>query len=138
MSSIAIFASYAATFIIGAFTGATGKYLADKFTDQRRRQEDKAAETALFEQTRNSMPELISEMQADLVEHPAAREFFVLENSRVVLNSSGFVLVYYEAEHPELRHKIMILENNGYISDVTTGNAPKYRMLERFVFLLTH
>ena len=44
--------------------------------------------------------------------------------------------VYYEEDHENLRGKIDILENHGYLTDVTTGNVPIYRMSEDFVQLV--
>ena len=50
--------------------------------------------------------------------------------------TSGPTLMYHHEDHPNLTGKITILENHGYIADVTPGNAPKYCMSEEFVELI--
>lgn len=81
------------------------------------------------------MPALIEEMKADLQqpEHEFIREFFVVPNRNVVLNSQQPRLVYFEDEHENLMGKIQVLEGQGLLIDVTPGNTPMYRMTEEFV-----
>lgn len=83
------------------------------------------------------MPELIAEMKNDLLQpgEGLIREFF-LSNKGYVLNAGSKCFVYYEDDHPDLQSKIHILENLGFIIDITPGNAPKYRMTEEFVQLV--
>ena len=47
--------SYLITFVAGAFTGAAGKYLADKYTDKRRNQEQKVGERKTFSKVAGQM-----------------------------------------------------------------------------------
>lgn len=83
------------------------------------------------------MPELILEFKEDLSEgNQEVRHFFLIPNEKVVFNAREHCFVYYEDRHVNLRGKVAILENHGYVVDVTTGNAPKYRMTEEFVDLL--
>ena len=128
--------SYLITFIIGAFTGAAGKYLADKYTDKRRSKEKETGKRKIFSNLAEKMPDLIKEMQEDLSkpECIVIREFYILSNDRVLFNSGGEkCLFYYEDQHENLAHKIKLLENNGFVSDVTHTNTPKYRIIEEFV-----
>ena len=133
-------ASYAATYLAGALTGATGKYLADKYTDQRRQQELRRGGRRLFAQVTAQMPSLIDEMRTDFrdPEHSSVREFIVMPSSRALFNSGGQrYLFYHEDKHDDLMGKIAILENNGFVVNTTATNVPKYRMTEQFVqFLL--
>jgi len=88
-----------------------------------------------FSKVKKLMPELISEMENDLSDSPATREFFIISKKWVMsFNSPG--LVYYFEEHDDLQSKAQILENYGFIFDVTVGNAKKYRMTEEFVDLI--
>ncbi len=126
-------------FLLGAATGATGTYFAYKYTDRRREQE--AAHTAKkqFLAIKAQMSDLLAEMKADLAGegHGHVREFFVLPNRHVMLGGSEKPrFIYYEDAHDNLRGKLDILDNAGYIFEVPHGNAPIYRMREAFVHLL--
>lgn len=131
--------SYLITFLAGALTGASGKYLADKFTDQRRRQEGKSEAQNIFDSVEKQIPELIKEIKEDFkkLDCSLMREFYILPNDRVIFNSDGkMCLFYYEDRHNHLLQKIKILENNGYVYDVTETNTPKYRITEEFATFL--
>lgn len=90
-----------------------------------------------FGKVMSSMPELIAEMKADLAkpEFSLLREFFIVSRGSV-LNVRDPCFIYYFDDHPNLQAKIHILENYGYVTDVTPGNAKKYRMTEEFVELV--
>ena len=131
--------SHFIAFLIGAFTGAAGKYLADKYTDRRRQMENRSAVYKSFIKLAEQMPELMKEMQDDLLnpEYNVIREFFVLPNSSTLFNAGGQkYLYYYENQHEDLIHKIKLLENNNFLADVTHTDTPKYRMTEEFVACL--
>jgi hypothetical protein len=55
MEPISIFTG----FLIGAFTGAAGAYLADKYTDIRRDKESRESEDVLWQDVRGRFPNLI-------------------------------------------------------------------------------
>ncbi len=76
-------------------------------------------------------------MRTDLVnpENELKREFFLVRKNNMLMGH-GVCLAYYYEDHTNLQDKIHILENNGFVTDVTPGNAPKYRMTEEFVELL--
>jgi hypothetical protein len=61
------------------------------------------------------------------------REFVICPNPRVIFNSAKPRFAYYESEHSNLRVFVDRLHEAGYVSDVTVGNAPIYRMTEAFV-----
>jgi len=132
--------SYFITFILGAFTGAAGKYLADKYTDKRRDNERDKGTRKKYLSIAQMMPNLIEEIQEDLskAEFTVIREFFILPSNRVAFNSGGErYLFYFEDQHDNLKHKIKLLENQGFVYDVTHTNTPKYRMTEEFVDCVT-
>jgi hypothetical protein len=77
-------------------------------------------------------------MSADLKGNPLVREFFIKEeNAR--LNTRGQAFFFYDFEkHDNLQGKVQILENYGFVVDVTSGNTKRYRMQETFAeFLLS-
>lgn len=129
--------TYCITFLAGVFTGAAASYLGNKYTDRRREQETRKKKRSKFREVQQQMPELIAEMHKDLdnPELQCIREFFVSKRE-YILNPGGPCFVYYENNHPNLQGKVHILENSGYVIDVTPGNAPKYRMTEEFVNLV--
>lgn len=125
-----------AAFLIGVATGAAGQYFADKYTDQRRRHDESQSSARLFRDVAQQMPKLIAEMAADVqgAQGTYVRNFVLLP-SKTAHYSSGReqVFGYYETEHRNLRGQFAILENSGYVFDVTSGNAPTFRASEEFV-----
>lgn len=71
-------ASTCGGFLLGTITGAAGAYYGDKFTDQRRKQEQKHGTNQAFAAVCLQMPELIAEMKEDLTREPHVRDFYVL------------------------------------------------------------
>lgn len=126
-------------FLAGAATGAAGTYFGNKYTDRRKEREGTTRAKKQFLAAKKQMPELMAEMKADLSTDDGqhVREFFVLEKrSHRLGGSSKPRHVYYVEEHGDLHGKLSILENRGYIIDVTPGNTPVYRMTEEFVELV--
>ena len=130
--------SHSIAFLSGALTGAAGKYLADKFTDQRHRQEEQAARDRRWAKIRAAMPALLDEMKEDLTKQPLVREFVVLEHEGLgfAMGKGPLRFRYFEEKHPNLRGLLAILENAEYIYDVSPV-PPIYRMTEAFVEQVT-
>jgi len=91
-----------------------------------------------FARVKAQMPELIAEMKQDLEgkDGKYVREFFVMSRHHVLGGSEKPRFIYYEEDHDNLRGKLDILENEGFLLDVTPGNTPIYRMREEFVRLV--
>jgi gas vesicle protein len=125
------------SFLLGTAIGAAGIYFADKFTDQRRNQEIHRKEAKQFKSVKESMSKLISEMKLDLSkkENEFIRTFFIMPK-RAIINTNNRCFVYYFEDHEDLQGQMNILENYGYIMDVTPGNTKKYQMSEDFVELI--
>lgn len=123
-------------FLVGAFTGAAGGYLADKYTDQRRKQEETKQSRRKFDAVCHQMPDFIKEMRDDLTQKPHVREFFLLEEGSAfgIKNSDAFV--YRFSEKRPVRSWAKILENQGYVIEITPKSTPKYRMAKEFVNLI--
>ncbi|MCA9037678.1 MAG: CHAT domain-containing protein [Planctomycetaceae bacterium] len=88
-----------------------------------------------FKEILRQMPELIAEMKADLESDDGefVREFFVMSKKVTLGGSSKPRFAYYLEDHGNLKGKIDILENYGFLIDVTPGNTSIYRMTEEFV-----
>ena len=93
---------------------------------------------AAFQKVKSAMPDLVSEMRADLSREGSEfiREFFLVSKKWVMNYGRTPRFVYYYEEHDNLDGKIQVLENYGFVIDITTGNVKKYRMTEEFVELL--
>ena len=122
------------SFLIGVGVGASGTYFADKYTDQRRRQDQNREENRRFREAAREMPTLIGEMAVDVrrANSEYVRNLVLLPSKAVSFNGDD-AFQYYEEEHPNLRGQFAILENHGYIVDVTSGNVPIFRASEEFV-----
>ncbi len=81
------------------------------------------------------MPGLIQEFKVDLSnpDNATVRHFFILPNEHVTMRGRGHALAYYEESHEDLHGKVAILENHGFVAEITTGKVPKYQMMEHFV-----
>lgn len=129
--------SLAVGFLIGGFTGATGTYLGNKFTDQRRASEAKKFADADWQKLKKKFPAIIDEMIEDINGQNSigVRKFFVTQKG-VRINKSEPAFEYYSDVHPDLHAAIMYMEDLGYIEDITPGNCPMYRFYEHFYDLL--
>ena len=78
------------------------------------------------------MPDLIEEMRKDLLKHPTAREFVVL-NKAWIYNAQNPYLVYYFDEHEDLNGKLQVLNNLGFIRNITYNSVQRFIFEERFV-----
>jgi hypothetical protein len=130
------FLSVCTGFLIGAVTGSAGTYFGGVFTDQRKRQEAVKAERRAFSDLASQMPELFRAIKADLEAdgQEFTREVFLLPGGA---NLSGFEdrghFTYRDRDHAALREKFDLLEHAHFVSDITPGNAPEYRLSESFV-----
>ncbi|TWT44374.1 hypothetical protein RAS1_07880 [Phycisphaerae bacterium RAS1] len=131
--------SSAVGFVVGVATGAAGSYLGNRLTDRRREREKSTADRKSFASIREQMLPLITEIKSDLEgeDGQVVREFFIIERRSIAMGrSSKPRFAYYVEDHPQLHGQLEILENRGYIIDVTPGNTPVFRMTEEFVDLV--
>lgn len=89
-----------------------------------------------FIKLENMMPDLIGEMRNDLNNHPLSREFVILKKSWSYW-AKGYELVYYFEDHPDLENKLLILQNYGFIHDITYNNVTRYIISEELAGYLT-
>ena len=118
-----------------------GEILPPKYWDDQPKSADqdktetKSVET-MFAKLQKLLPDLISEMKADLADNPLSREFVLLEK-KWSYGAAGNQLAYYFDDHPELENKIRILQNYNLINDITCSSVARYVMTEEFAAFLT-
>lgn len=92
-----------------------------------------------FEEVKKLMPLLLEEMRNGFTSKKGAliREFVLLPNKNVTFNSgSKKRFEYYSDEHEDLHNKVDILDNYGFVIDVTQDGSPIYRITEEFFELI--
>ncbi|MFA5817512.1 MAG: hypothetical protein WC865_18060 [Bacteroidales bacterium] len=132
--------SHVITFGSGLLIGIFGNYFANRLSENAKNKDSKRIIKKTFQDIKLKMPELINEMKTDL-KNPSmnlCREFFISTSKSVPFNLSSPAFKYYENEHENLRSKIRILENAGFVYDITEGKAPKFQFDEQFVDLLNN
>jgi hypothetical protein len=130
------FGSVSLGFLIGAFTGAAGSYLADKYTDRRRDKEELRKSTKSWDQLRKRYADFISEIVADLNAEKYIRCFIVKPKGAMVGFLTEPVFDYSPEDHPLIMSAVEEFIERGMIKDITEGNLRRYRMSESFVELL--
>jgi len=130
--------SLSIAFLSGAFTGAAGNYLADKFTDARREKKEASALKKLWKDIEERFPEIINEMRTDLLstQGKGIRAFFLKESNTYIAFTSEPSFEYHTDKHPELRAAVLYLSQHGFVQDITPGNTPMYRINEKLVDFL--
>nr|ABV54362.1 hypothetical protein [Stutzerimonas stutzeri] len=132
------FLSLSIAFLLGAFTGAAGNYLADKFTDARREKKEAAALKRLWRDIEAKFPEIINEMRSDILstQGKGVRAFFLKESNTHIALTSGPSFEYHTDKHPELGAAVLYLAQHGFVQDITPGKTPMYRINEKLVDFL--
>lgn len=96
---------------------------------ERRVQELPVDIRAALQKAERLMPELLQEVRNDLKEQPLARDFVALKKTWSYWND-GSTLEYYYETHPDLDHKVRVLENLRLVTDITFTNVKRYRIVE--------
>lgn len=131
--------SLAVAFLVGAATGALGNYIADKYTDARREQKAFKERMQPWQDIEARFPEITAEIRADFssTEGRAVRAFFVKESNTLIAFTSEPSFEYHTDNHLNLRATVLLLAHHGFVSDMTLGNTPMYRVHECHVDQLT-
>ena len=127
--------SHAVTFLGGTAVGAAGKYLADRFTDQRHKSEEETDARKKFLHIKGLMPQLLQEMKEDLrrQEDLHIREFVVLPARSLTFNHDRLRFQYFETDHPSAVNQVSILVGEGYVEKLNDNQFPIYRLKESVV-----
>jgi hypothetical protein len=130
-------ATFSGGFLLGALTGAAGGYLGTRFTDARKRGEDKKKRKKQFHECRKEMPSLFAEMRADFQNHSLVREIILLHKGTIYNNAPGKIVFNYEHEqHDLLQTKMELLASKRFIENITYNNTERYKVTDEFVELL--
>ena len=131
--------SLAVGFLVGTATGAAGNYFADKYTDARREKKSAQEKCRQWRDIETRFPDIVAEMRADFSspEGQGVRAFFVKESNTLIAFTSEPCFEYHTDKHPNLRAAVLLLAHQGFISDMTPGNTPMYRVHESLVDQLT-
>jgi hypothetical protein len=122
-------------FITGAFTSAAGSYLADKYTDRRREKRYVREQKKLWEDIEARFPAVIAEMRADFSRPEASgvRAFFLKASNTSIGFTSEPCFEYHTDKHPDVHAAVLHLARHGFVSDITPGNCPMFRVHEQLV-----
>lgn len=134
MSLFACFGS----FLLGTATGAAATYFGTKYTDQRREQEQNRKNKQNSNKVTAIMTDFIKELRGALSnpETSFVRELVLLANNRVVFSPSKKCFILFKDRYQDLDEKIAILENNGYVLNISHDGSSRYKMTESFVGLV--
>ena len=127
-----------AKFLADSATDATGKYLADKYTDQRRKKEAGKERLDAFRKLAVDLRPLFLEMKEDLSkpETRLIREVYLLHEGQESMSSNRHLAYYFE-RHENLASQFLILESHGYVAEMYDEyQFPKYQLSQDFVDLL--
>ena len=118
-------------FVIGAVIGVL--YASKRSGSGGQAQSDKTLRR-LYKQYPDFFNSLRTELARD--EFREVREFAILDTAQSTFVSDDVKLIYYEDEIADLRTIAGMLEEYGYIDEVTRGKTPLYRLRESFVTAL--
>ena len=79
------------------------------------------------------MPELFSEMRADLKKTPLHREFIIMPKNAIYNSGGRSILAYYYEDHDDLANKVVVLASSGAVTDITYNNVDRYLISESLV-----
>ena len=131
--------SHLVTFLGGTAVGAAGTYMADRLTDQRRKQEAESEAKDRFAALERQMPNFFAKLRHDLADKPelAIREFVVLPNENVMFNHERPRFTYYESKHEAISNFVAMLVEAGFVEVMRSASTPIFRLRESFVVRLT-
>lgn len=125
-------------FLAGTAAAMAGQYMADRFTDQRRKNEALAHAKGTFKHVFAAAPKLISELKSEmsLPVNAQVQEFVVLANMGIVFESDRRRLRILESDHPDLYNQISLMQEAGLLRKNLETAAPIYRMSTEFIATL--
>jgi len=122
-------------FLVGAITGAAGSYLGDKYTDARRDKLLAKEKATLWQGIEARFPAVIADMRQAFTSNEGrnVRAFFVKESGTMIGMLSEPCFEFHTDEHPDLHAAVLHLARHEFITDITPGNCPMYRVHEKLI-----
>jgi hypothetical protein len=94
---------------------------------------------AQFGSLLRKIPNLISEIRADLSGTPLTRQFILMSKMHIYNSGSTPFFTYYYEDHDELDSKITIMVHSRACYDISFNQVPRYNFTEEFVdFIQEH
>jgi hypothetical protein len=116
--------------LIGVVVDQFATYFRERLTTNQTAAKIERQRRDAFALVQTEMPVLIREMVEDVRRDPLIREFVVLTHEGIRFNGSQERFIYYISSHPDLMAQLNILENHGYVLDVTPSDTSIYRFTE--------
>jgi hypothetical protein len=126
----------AISFVTGNVTGLVVKYYGDKWTDRRKRLELESDLKQKFQSANRAIPSLIVKIREALKENSCTREFILVDNIWDEGGDSTGRPWLFCAEPEDILARMVILENLGFVSNLSNAYQNKYRMTEEFAALI--
>lgn len=122
-------------FLVGAFTGAAGNYLADKYTDVRHDKKLANEQAKLWQDIETRFPAVIADMRQAFTSSDGKniRAFLVKDSGQMIGFLSEPCFEFHTDEHPDLHAAVLHLSRHDFITDITPGNCPMYRVHEKLI-----
>jgi hypothetical protein len=122
-------------FLVGSATGAAGSYYADKFTDKRRKKDLVREQTKIWYDIEKKFPSVIAEMREDFCSTGGEniRKFCVIGKGVAIGFLSEPCFEYDLSKHPDIQAAVDYLVSTGFVTNVTAGNLPMYRVHESLI-----
>lgn len=122
-------------FLVGAATGAAGNYFADKYTDTRREKKLAKEQAKLWQDIEARFPAVIADMRESFcsLEGKNVRAFFVKDSGTMIGFPSEPCFEFHTDKLPDIHPAVLHLALHGFITDITPGNCPMYRVHEKLI-----
>ncbi|WP_306547214.1 hypothetical protein [Desulfobulbus sp.] len=120
-------------FFSGFVIGVLVKLVSDILYDKHKEQKSYKYEQKRFVEICEQMPDFIDEVKEALSLQPnnLVRDFFVILEWQCLNAENCFV--FKDNGINNYLHKVQLLVDSGYVTDITPSNAKMFRMKEQFV-----
>jgi hypothetical protein len=126
-------------FLVGVAIGAAGNYFAHKYIGTRHGQQLAEKQAELWQDIEGRFPAVIAEMRKAFTspEGKNVRAFFVKESRTMIGFMSEPYLEFHTDKLSDLQPAVLHLARYEFITDITPGSCPMYRVHEELIDCLT-
>jgi len=127
--------SHILAFVGGVLATIVGGYFTQRLIDRRRKKEQSRSKESRFESTAELMPDIIRQIRKELAkdENNLVQELVVSPHEKIRLPGDKRRIYCYESKHENLHEKLDRLVLEGYVQDISSGNARILRMSGEFL-----